>query len=157
MMLWLQYDAAPAHFTLNVCDILNRQFLCCWIDHGSPASSAALSWPPHNPDLAYLRDYQGISICTLLLQKWFVHISGTGIHPSHATFLHEIRCYQIHQRNRTVKWAANILAHNITCGGLCSNFTVKWKILVSAEQHFCDGSCNKLYTYQWREPLSRMR
>jgi len=29
MKMWMQHDGPPAHFTLTVCDQLNRQFLCC--------------------------------------------------------------------------------------------------------------------------------
>jgi hypothetical protein len=33
----------------------------------------------------------------------------------------------------------------------------KMQILVCAEQHFCHWSCNKLCTYWWKEPFSRMK
>jgi hypothetical protein len=49
--VWLQHDGAPAHFALTVRDILNEHFLGRWIGHGSPTSSAPLSWPPRSPDL----------------------------------------------------------------------------------------------------------
>jgi hypothetical protein len=49
--VWLQYDEALAHFTLTVCDILNKQYPGHWIAHGSQTSLTPLSWPPYRPDL----------------------------------------------------------------------------------------------------------
>lgn len=41
-----QHDGAPAHYSRNVREILNRRFPNKWIGRGGPTS-----WPPRSPDL----------------------------------------------------------------------------------------------------------
>jgi hypothetical protein len=49
--VWMQQDGAPAHFTLEVREHLDRAFHGRWIGRGGP-----VEWPARSPDLAPL-DY----------------------------------------------------------------------------------------------------
>lgn len=47
--MWLQHDGAPAHFSAQVRQYLDRQFGHHWIGRGGP-----VLWPPRSPDLTPL-------------------------------------------------------------------------------------------------------
>lgn len=49
--LWFQHDGAPAHYSREVRELLNRHFPNSWIGRGGP-----IGWPPRSPDLTPL-DY----------------------------------------------------------------------------------------------------
>lgn len=57
---WLQHDGPPTHLAATICDILNDQFSCCWIGHGSKMSPTTLMWHPHNLDLTSQKILCGI-------------------------------------------------------------------------------------------------
>ncbi|KDR12539.1 hypothetical protein L798_13713 [Zootermopsis nevadensis] len=48
----MQQDGAPAHFTLDVREFLNRTYPGRWIGRGGP-----VEWPARSPDLTYLNYY----------------------------------------------------------------------------------------------------
>ena len=62
--MWFQQDGAPAHYTLEVQEFLNKTYPARWIGRGGP-----VAWPPRSPDLTPLDFFSWGYIKSLIYER----------------------------------------------------------------------------------------
>ena len=115
--VWLQYNGAPAHFCINVCQHLNNIFPRCWIGRGGP-----IAWPAWSPDINPLDFYLWGAA-----EKFCVHwVCSWYLDPSVACS-HSLWCYLDTVWNI---WMSEAI-HGVTCACMhCIPWRPLWIFVV---------------------------